>query len=70
MRYNQFSYIKTDGQVAKKELENLGFHFPISNKPKEIFRSFLNTYFFQSSDKDYQIASFIADFETDLLSFF
>lgn len=40
MRYNQFSYIKTDGQVAKKELENLGFHFPISNKPKEIFRSF------------------------------
>lgn len=70
MHYNQYSYIKTDGPVAKNELENLGFHFPITNNPKDIFRRFLDTYFFQTSDKDYQIASFIADFETDLLSFF
>ncbi|MGT2933793.1 Xaa-Pro dipeptidyl-peptidase [Streptococcus catagoni] len=70
MRYNQYSYIKTNSQVAKAELEELGFKFPDSSSNKLIFKAFLQSYFFQSPDLDYKLSNLIADTKTNLLDFF
>lgn len=70
MQYNQYSYIPTKTQEARKELEQLGFQFPKENNAKAVLEGFLRQYFFQIKDSNYALSNMIADKDTDLLTFF
>ncbi|MGT2958528.1 Xaa-Pro dipeptidyl-peptidase [Streptococcus bovimastitidis] len=70
MKYNQFSYIKTNAQEALKDLENLGFTFTNLDTPKALFKRFLDHYYFHHSDKDYPLSLLLADQNRDLETFF
>lgn len=70
MRFNQFSYTKTDAATMQQELADLGFVYDPARSPKENFQAFLRWTFFLYQDTDYLLSAWLADEETDLLSFF
>lgn len=70
MRFNQFSYIPLSIQEAEKELRELGFSVSLEKSAKANLEDFLRKCFFQYEDRDIPLANWLADFDTDLLTFF
>ncbi len=70
MKYNQFSYIPNPLKIAIQEMLSLGFEISTTKTDKENLEVFARRFFFQYTDTDYPIANLIADFDTDLLTFF
>ncbi|MFC3931887.1 Xaa-Pro dipeptidyl-peptidase [Streptococcus dentapri] len=70
MKYNQFSYIPVSLKTAEKELWALGFDLNPQNTNKKNLEIFVRHILFQYQDKDFPVSNMIADFETDLLTFF
>ncbi|MBM7642514.1 Xaa-Pro dipeptidyl-peptidase [Streptococcus loxodontisalivarius] len=70
MRYNQFSYIPTSLDDAVKEMKALGFQVSKDFSDKQNLEIFARKTFFQYQNTDYALSQWIADWETDLLSFF
>ncbi|MGT2846851.1 Xaa-Pro dipeptidyl-peptidase [Streptococcus massiliensis] len=70
MRFNQYSYMKTDRSNMLKELASLGYHYKQELTDKENLQNFLRFYFHQSDNLTPHLERMIADRETDLLHFF
>lgn len=70
MRFNQFSYIQTEQSVQIQELTALGFDIAPDLSDKENLHRFLQKIFFLSNDVETAMANWIADWDTDLLTFF
>ncbi len=70
MRFNQFSYIQTTQETMLKELEGLGFHLSPTVSDKKNLENFVRKTFFLTEDTDKALSNLLADWETDLLSFF
>lgn len=70
MKFNQFSYIPVSPEIAEKELQNLGFEVSLKQDSKSNFESFVRRYFHLQADTNWALQNWIADPETDLLSFF
>ena len=70
MKYNQFSFIPRPIAIAEQELQALGFDLTQQQTDKEALETFCRKVFFNYNDTDYPLRQLIADFETDLLTFF
>lgn len=70
MRFNQFSYIQMTQETMLKELERLGFHLSPTVSDKKNLENFVRKTFFLTEDTDKALSNLLADWETDLLSFF
>lgn len=70
MKFNQFSYIPVSPETAYQELRSLGFEVSLDASAKANFESFVRKYFLFFEDTDLALKNWIADPETDLLSFF
>ncbi|MGT2800712.1 Xaa-Pro dipeptidyl-peptidase [Streptococcus marmotae] len=70
MRFNQFSYIQTSQKDMLAELESLGFAFQPEVSNKENLEHFVRKVFFLTTNTDITLSNHIADWETDLLTFF
>ena len=70
MRFNQYSYAKTKRENMLIELAELGFFYDSNRSDKENLEDFLRTSFFTYKNTDYSLKSWVADSQTDLLSFF
>ncbi|RCW17348.1 Xaa-Pro dipeptidyl-peptidase [Streptococcus gallolyticus] len=70
MKYNQFSFIPRPITVVEQELQALGFDTTYQQAEKKALENFCRKMFFNVKDTDYPLRHLIADFETDLLTFF
>lgn len=70
MRFNQFSYIQTPLKTMLAELADLGFSLQPELSDKEKLEHFVRKVFFLTKNTDFALSNLIADWETDLLSFF
>ena len=70
MRFNQYSYSKTNPDTMRQELAELGFIYEPQLSDKDNLQSFLQRCFFLYQDTDYLLRAWAADSETDLLTFF
>ena len=70
MKYNQFSFIPRPIAIAEQELQALGFDITHQQADKKALENFCRKIFFNYKDTDYPLRHLIADFETDLLTFF
>ena len=70
MRFNQYSYRKTNPDTMRQELAELGFIYEPQLSDKDNLQSFLQRCFFLYQDTDYLLRAWAADSETDLLTFF
>ena len=70
MRFNQYSYRKTNPDIMRQELAGLGFIYEPHLSDKDNLQSFLRRCFFLYQDTDYLLRAWAADSETDLLTFF
>ncbi|MER0123089.1 Xaa-Pro dipeptidyl-peptidase [Streptococcus sp. ZJ100] len=70
MRFNQFSYIQTPQKDMLAELESLRFALRPEASNKENLEHFVRKVFFLAANTDITLSNLIADWETDLLSFF
>ena len=70
MRFNQYSYSKTNPNTMRQELADLGFIYEPHLSDKDNLQSFLRRCFFLYQDRDYLLRAWAADSETDLLTFF
>ncbi|EGD30658.1 X-Pro dipeptidyl-peptidase [Streptococcus sanguinis SK72] len=70
MRFNQYSYARTKRENMLTELAELGFFYDSNRSDKENLEDFLRTSFFTYINTDYPLKSWVADSQTDLLSFF
>lgn len=70
MRFNQFSYIQTSLDTMLEELTDLGFPLQTEASDKENLERFVRKVFFLTANTDLVLSNLIADWDTDLLSFF
>ena len=70
MRFNQYSYSKTNPDTMLQELADLGFVYELHLSDKDNLQSFLRRCFFLYQDTDYLLRAWAADSESDLLTFF
>ena len=70
MKFNQFSYIPVSPEIACQELRSLGFEVSLDASAKANFESFVRKHFLFFEDTDLALKNWIADTETDLLTFF
>ena len=70
MRFNQYSYRKTNPDTMRQELAELGFVYESHLSDKDNLQRFLRRCFFLYQDTDYLLRAWAADSETDLLTFF
>lgn len=70
MRFNQFSYIQTEQSIQLQELSSLGFDLSPKLTEKENLYRFVKKILFLSNDVEAAMANWIADWDTDLLTFF
>ena len=70
MRFNQYSYSKTNPDTMRQELSELGFVYEPHLSDKDNLQNFLRRCFFLYQDTDYLLRAWAADSETDLLTFF
>ena len=70
MRFNQYSYRKTNPDTMRQELAELGFIYEPQLSDKDNLQNFLGRCFFLYQDTDYLLRAWAADSETDLLTFF
>lgn len=70
MRFNQFSFIKKDAASCLEELQAVGFELTSQATDKENLETFVRRCFFLTGNTDLALTNLIADWETDLLTFF
>ncbi|MDU5662054.1 MAG: Xaa-Pro dipeptidyl-peptidase, partial [Streptococcus sp.] len=70
MKFNQFSYIPVSPEMACQELRSLGFEVSLNASAKDNFEAFVRKSFLFFEDTDLALKNWIADGETDLLTFF
>ncbi|NQO46908.1 Xaa-Pro dipeptidyl-peptidase [Streptococcus suis] len=70
MRFNQFSYIPQNRETIVNELHSIGFTVDSQAEIKEILEIFVRTCHFLTTNSDFALSNMIADWETDLLTFF
>ena len=70
MRFNQYSFIKKEDSIYLQELTSLGFHLNPNASNKENLETFVRKCHFLTSNTDLPLSNMIADWETDLLTFF
>ena len=70
MRFNQYSYSKTNPDTMRQELAELGFIYEPQLSDKDNLQNFLRRCFFLYQDTDYLLRAWATDSETDLLTFF
>ncbi|MGQ7563712.1 Xaa-Pro dipeptidyl-peptidase [Streptococcus suis] len=70
MRFNQFSYIPQNRETIVNELHSIGFAVDSQAEIKEILEIFVRTCHFLTTNTDFALSNMIADWETDLLTFF
>ena len=70
MKFNQFSYIPVSPEIACQELRSLGFEVSLDASAKANFEAFVRKHFLFFEDTDLALKNWIADTETDLLTFF
>ena len=70
MKFNQFSYIPVSPEMSCQELRSLGFEVSLDASAKANFEAFVRKYFLFFEDTDLALKNWIADTETDLLTFF
>lgn len=70
MRFNQYSFIKKEDSIYLQELASLGFHLNPNASNKENLETFVRKCHFLTANTDFALSNMIADWETDLLSFF
>ena len=70
MRFNQYSYRKTNPDTMRQELADLSFVYEPHLSDKDNLQNFLRRCFFLYQDPDYLLRAWAADSETDLLAFF
>ena len=70
MKFNQFSYIPVNPEIACQELRSLGFEVSLNASAKANFEAFVRKHFLFFEDTDLALKNWIADSETDLLTFF
>ena len=70
MRFNQYSYRKTNPDTIRQELADLSFVYEPHLSDKDNLQNFLRRCFFLYQDPDYLLRAWAADSETDLLAFF
>ena len=70
MKFNQFSYIPVNPEIACQELRSLGFEVSLNASAKANFEAFVRKHFLFFEDTDLALKNWIADTETDLLTFF
>ena len=70
MKYNRFSFIPRPIAIAEQELQALGFDITHQQADKKALENFCRKIFFNYKDTGYPLRQLIADFETDLLTFF
>ena len=70
MRFNQYSFIKKEDSIYLQELASLGFHLNPNASNKENLETFVRKCHFLTSNTDLPLSNMIADWETDLLTFF
>ena len=70
MKYNQFSFIPRPVAIVEQELQALGFDLNQKHEDKMALENFCRKIFFNYEDTDYPLHNLLADFGTDLLTFF
>ncbi|MGT2906794.1 Xaa-Pro dipeptidyl-peptidase [Streptococcus dentiloxodontae] len=70
MRFNQFSYIPVSAKSAEQELQRLGFDVHADLPSKTNFEIFIRKALFLHGNTDLALKNWIADWKTDLLTFF
>lgn len=70
MRFNQFSFIKNDVTVSLEELNKLGFALQSDHSQKKNLEIFVRKCHFLTANTDFALSNMIADWDTDLLTFF
>ena len=70
MRFNQFSYIPSSTEQIISDFQTLGLNLTSDTQPKEALKSFLTKHFIHQPDKAFAFSQLLADFETDLETFF
>lgn len=70
MRFNQFSYIQTSSAVQLEELAAVGFVLSENQSDKKNLETFVRKSFFLLENTDQLLCNLLADWKTDLLTFF
>lgn len=70
MRLNTFSYWPTDDAAIWADFETLSLDLSPQQPAKEALRRFVDQHFYHYQDKDFAVHNLLADWETDLLTFF
>lgn len=70
MKYNPFSFIPRPVAIVEQELQALGFDLNQKHEDKMALENFCRKIFFNYEDTDYPLHNLLADFGTDLLTFF
>ncbi|HEM5974861.1 TPA: Xaa-Pro dipeptidyl-peptidase [Streptococcus suis] len=70
MRFNQFSFIKKETSIYLQELDALGFQLIPDASSKTNLETFVRKCHFLTANTDFALSNMIADWDTDLLTFF
>ncbi|MGQ7480260.1 Xaa-Pro dipeptidyl-peptidase [Streptococcus suis] len=70
MRFNQFSFIKKETSIYLQELDALGFQLIPNTSSKTNLETFVRKCHFLTANTDFALSNMIADWDTDLLTFF
>ncbi|MBF0788153.1 MULTISPECIES: Xaa-Pro dipeptidyl-peptidase [unclassified Streptococcus] len=70
MRFNQFSYIQSSQKTMLKELTDLGFSLQPEISDRKNLIHFVRKVLFLTANTDIALSNLLADWETDLLTFF
>ncbi|MBM7319486.1 Xaa-Pro dipeptidyl-peptidase [Streptococcus suis] len=70
MRFNQFSFIKKETSICLQELDILGFQLIPDASSKTNLETFVRKCHFLTANTDFALSNMIADWDTDLLTFF
>ena len=70
MKFIQFSYLAVSPETAYQVLRSLGFEVSLAASAKANFESFVRKYFLFFEDTDLALKNWIADPQTDIMTFF
>ncbi|HFH9838249.1 TPA: Xaa-Pro dipeptidyl-peptidase [Streptococcus suis] len=70
MRFNQFSYIPSHSQKQVEELHSIGFFLNEQEQARDTLERFVRKCHFLTANTNFVLSNLIADWDTDLLTFF
>ncbi|HFU4202940.1 TPA: Xaa-Pro dipeptidyl-peptidase [Streptococcus suis] len=70
MRFNQFSYIPSHSQKQVEELHSIGFFLNEQEQVRDTLERFVRKCHFLTANTNFVLSNLIADWDTDLLTFF